>query len=175
MTEPLPESNRAVFSELMREHQRELILFTQTFVGNREAAKDVLQEAFVTAWRNFEKFDQTRDFSAWMRGIIRHRALDWFRASKRGRAKLEDLREVEEMTQDWFISESPYLDRLEFCLQRLPVPFHRAIQECYFRGLNSREAASELQVSDASLRKRLERARRKLYQCLMGENKEASA
>src|SRR5438874_13126725 len=49
-------------------------------VGERSAAEDVTQEAFVSIWRSGARFDRARgSVRAWTLGIVRNRAIDLLR------------------------------------------------------------------------------------------------
>src|ERR1700710_3117264 len=55
-------------------------------VGEKAAAEDVTQEAFISIWRSGARFDQARgSVRSWMLSIVRNRAIDVLR-SKAGRA-----------------------------------------------------------------------------------------
>lgn len=54
------------------------------FIGDREAAAEVVQDAFVSLWRRAHQFDASAgSLAAWLLGIARHRAIDRFRAESR--------------------------------------------------------------------------------------------
>ena len=55
------------------------------FVGDREAAAEVVQDAFMALWRRAHQFDAASgSLAGWLLGIARHRAIDRFRANRDG-------------------------------------------------------------------------------------------
>lgn len=70
------------FSALMRRHKEDLYRFIRLYVGDRGEAYDLLQEAFVAAWRNLKRYDSGRPFRAWLRGIAMNKCRDWARRRK---------------------------------------------------------------------------------------------
>jgi DNA-directed RNA polymerase specialized sigma24 family protein len=64
---------------------------------------------------------------------------------------------------------NPLFLRLEECLSKLPDTLRGAVQATYYQAQNSDEAATSLGTSAASVRKRLERARSLLRQCIQGD------
>src|SRR6188472_2994100 len=58
-------------------------------VGERAAAEDVVQEAFISIWRSGARYDRVRgSVRSWMLGIVRNRAIDLLR-SRTGRTPLD--------------------------------------------------------------------------------------
>ena len=54
------------------------------FVGDREAAAEVVQDAFMALWRRAHQFDPSSgSLAGWLLGIARHRAIDRYRAESR--------------------------------------------------------------------------------------------
>jgi len=54
------------------------------FVGDREAAAEGVQDAFMALWRRANQFDAASgSLAGWLLGIARHRAIDRFRAESR--------------------------------------------------------------------------------------------
>lgn len=54
------------FQELVERYQTRLLNFLYRTIGDRERAEDLLQEAFIRAYRHAHRFDQSRNFSAWI-------------------------------------------------------------------------------------------------------------
>jgi RNA polymerase sigma factor (sigma-70 family) len=49
------------------------LLYARTPAGKEHTARDLTEDAFFSAWQNWSRFDVTRDFSSWLRGIIRNK------------------------------------------------------------------------------------------------------
>ena len=60
------------FSQLVKDHHRELLIYARALTHDVVAAREVVQDAFVVAFEKMDTFDVTRDFAAWMRGIVRN-------------------------------------------------------------------------------------------------------
>lgn len=64
------------FRHLMRRHGGTLLAFIEGVVGNREEAEDVVQEAFVIAYRSLHQYnDGKASFATWLHRIAYHEAL----------------------------------------------------------------------------------------------------
>jgi RNA polymerase sigma-70 factor (ECF subfamily) len=69
------------------------------FLGDREAAAEVVQDAFVTLWRRAAQFDaRAGSMLTWLLAIARHRAIDKLRAD--GRRPLRDAIHLDTMGPD---------------------------------------------------------------------------
>jgi len=153
----------------MRLHHRELLVFAGAATRDREAARDIVQEAFVSAWRSFEKYDEERDFGAWMRGIVRNKTKDWFRRQQREPIADSDLVDIEVDIAAWQAARfdgNNVFEVVDGCIGKLPANFSAAVRTFYFEEQSGDEAATALAISPANLRKRLERARALLHDCI---------
>jgi len=69
------------------------------FLGDREAAAEVVQDAFVTLWRRARQFDaRAGSLLTWLLAIARHRAIDRLRAD--GRRPSKDAIRLEALTSE---------------------------------------------------------------------------
>lgn len=69
------------------------------FLGDREAAAEVVQDAFVTLWRRARQFDaRSGSLLTWLLAIARHRAIDRLRAE--GRRPTRDSIRLEAFTSE---------------------------------------------------------------------------
>ena len=180
-TNAICEEDRRRFSCLMREHHRELLVFAGAVTRDRASAQDIVQDAFVSAWRRFGDFDESREFGAWMRGIVRNKIKDWFRNQQRlplgiSPESLEFV-ELEINIAAWQTTRNEGAGVFEIvgdCVERLPFNFKAAVKRFYFEGLDSEQAAAALEISPTNLRKRLERARALLHECIGGKTRALS-
>lgn len=76
--------DEAAFAIAYDRHAGHLFGSLVRFLGDREAASEVVQDAFLALWRRAAQFDAAAgSLSAWLLGIARHRAIDRFRADAR--------------------------------------------------------------------------------------------
>lgn len=155
------------FTSLVKEHHLMLLSYARALVGGESAARELVQDAFVVAWQNVGKFDVTRDFAAWMRGIIRNKWREYCRLHSREIPFDEEmLSRLEETLAPYPDGDAALFARLAECRGKLPLPMAEALRACYDEGRTSGDAAALLSVNAATLRKRLERAREILRLCL---------
>jgi RNA polymerase sigma-70 factor (ECF subfamily) len=176
MSEPIKpqrglQSASQAFDILAREHHRSLLVFARALSRNDATAADLVQDAFVTAWRNLERFDAARDFGAWLRGIVRNKWREHLRRYRR-EVDVDDatLEAWESRLASWDAGRqtgSPALfDALDDCLKRLPDTLGEAVNRYYYQDQPGESIAATLGIDGAALRKRLQRAREALRNCL---------
>ena len=69
------------------------------FLGDRETAAEIVQDAFVTLWRRARQFDaRSGSLLTWLLAIARHRAIDKLRAE--GRRPARDAIRLDSLTAD---------------------------------------------------------------------------
>ena len=161
------QSASQAFDILAREHHRGLLVFARALSRNDSTAADLVQDAFVTAWRNLANFDSTRDFGAWLRGIVRNKWREHCRLHAR-EVQLDEaaLSQLEETLAPYAAGDAELFARLAECRGKLPPPMAEALRVTYDEGRSSDEAATLLSMNAAAFRKRLERARDALRLCL---------
>jgi RNA polymerase sigma factor (sigma-70 family) len=164
-----PDMDRARFSDLIRDHHRPLLAYARVLAGHHDRARDLVQDAFVAAWQTLGRFDVTRDFGCWLRGIVRNK---WREDCRKHRREVQlgdpELARLEEAVRAWSASEGEagLLERLADCRAKLPAMLAQAVSAYYDESRDSEAAAAALGIPAATIRKRLERARAALRQCL---------
>ena len=64
------------FTLLIRRTKEPLYRFARRHIGDEDLAYDMVQQAFVAAWRSLRKYDPAYPFEAWMRTIVRNKCRD---------------------------------------------------------------------------------------------------
>lgn len=164
---PPPIMDRKRFTELIRQHHLTLLSYARALAGSEGTARELVQDAFVAAWQSLGKFEATRDFAAWMRGIVRNKWREHCRLHAR-EVQLDEaaLSRIEETLAPYSSGDAELFARLAECRGKLPPPMIEALRVTYDEGRSSDEAATLLSMNAAAFRKRLERARDALRLCL---------
>jgi RNA polymerase sigma factor (sigma-70 family) len=127
---------------------------------DRETAEDLTGATFEKAMRKWHSFDPNRgDARAWLLGIARTTALDWFRAEKRRRRR-EEVAAVPERVDDTHLEGlSP---ELEAALAQLTAGEREVIALRVVLDLDGETTARLLGISPTAASTRLSRALQRL-------------
>ncbi|MGA2041053.1 MAG: sigma-70 family RNA polymerase sigma factor [Bryobacteraceae bacterium] len=71
------------FRALVERHSRSLFRLAFRMTGNAQDAEDVVQESFLRAYRQLDRFDERASFGTWMYRIATNCSLDLVRVRKR--------------------------------------------------------------------------------------------
>lgn len=130
-------------------------------VKSPELAEEVLQEAFVKIWKNFETFDENKGrFFTWILNIARNTAIDQTRLKSFNRAiqPLENTVHLEEEAAN-ILPETMDLKEL---INKLGKEHQEVIDIIYFQGFTHVEAAQALNMQLGTLKTRLRSGIKKL-------------
>ena len=82
----------ASYEQLVRTYGGRMLAVARRLVRNEEDARDCVQEAFLQAFRNIEKFEQRASLGSWLHRIVTNAALMKLRArARRPEESIEDL------------------------------------------------------------------------------------
>ncbi len=134
---------------------------------NGDEAEDLVQEAFLRAFRAFETFEG-QDGRAWLLAVVRNTCFTWLK-KKGERAAVEFDEQVhgaaEENGETALLNEAA-LGSLQGCLEGLPVEFREAIVLRELEELPYKEIAEIARVPVGTVMSRLARGRKRLQDCL---------
>jgi RNA polymerase sigma-70 factor, ECF subfamily len=107
------------FEALVRRHQRGVFNFIYRFLGNRELAEEVLQEAFIKVHQAADRYLPNGKFTTWLYTIVRNLCVDTFRRKKiREALSLDDRgKEDERSLGDSIASEETPPDVMSSALE----------------------------------------------------------
>ncbi|MBI3857171.1 MAG: sigma-70 family RNA polymerase sigma factor [Planctomycetes bacterium] len=154
----------------MRLQHRRLLAYALALTRKTDAAEDLVQDALLIAHRDLAKYDPARDFGAWVRGIVRMKYLEWTRAHRAERLDAAVLEALDHQHQAWDrAAEDGREDAavaVRECIAKLGEPLGGTL-ELFYREQESCSAIAErLGTTEAVVRKRLQRARESLAECL---------
>ncbi|MBA3272388.1 MAG: sigma-70 family RNA polymerase sigma factor [Chthoniobacterales bacterium] len=152
--------DRDAFELIIRASSRNLFAIAYGVLQNRSEAEDVVQDAFVKAWKSRWHVRDPEKFPAWLATIARHRARDV--AGRRRNVPLGDeLKQavdpaVEDQDQD--ARRSEVSDEVHAALAALPETHRLALTLRYFEALDYATIEQTLGLTNGALRGILGRA-----------------
>jgi RNA polymerase sigma-70 factor (ECF subfamily) len=145
------EKDPAAFEVFYDRHGGAAFSLAHRIVGNRAAAEDVIQEAFLSIWRSRARYDPARgSVRSWTLGIVRNRAIDALRRVSGPAPKLDlDDDAVLEARPSQTLTDSEAIrrdtaDRVRGALGELPQEQSQVITLAYFGGFSHSEIAKML-------------------------------
>ncbi|MFM7183767.1 MAG: sigma-70 family RNA polymerase sigma factor [Planctomycetota bacterium] len=161
-----------VFEILFREHATMLSVYLRAAVRDPAAEDEIFQQSMITAWKTLDRFDRSRPFGPWLRGIAAHHVMAWRRTRRRDHAALEAemLDRLASVAAAIEARPGDVLDdrltALSACIEQLPAEGREAIWLRYSHDLDGEAMANRLAISVEAVKKRVQRARAKLADCL---------
>jgi RNA polymerase sigma-70 factor (ECF subfamily) len=158
------------YHTIVRQQHDRLLAYALAIVRRREAAEDLVQDAFVTACRNLAKSKPIRDYALWLRGILRMKYLEWTRARKAVPLDEAVIDAIEQEHRAWDQAaedgRGDALQALQDCLEGLEGVLRETVELFYLRDIPCAEIAARLGATETATKKRLQRARESLADCV---------
>jgi RNA polymerase sigma-70 factor (ECF subfamily) len=150
------------FTELVTRHKKHIWAVCVRITNNGSDAEDALQEALTAAWQHLDKFRGDAKFSTWLHRIAANAALSVVR--RRRDVVLDDF-ELEDTGTDQY-REFDETDRVQAALRLVPTDFRTALVLREYGGLSYEEIAVHQGIPVATVKSRLNRAKKSLAEAL---------
>jgi RNA polymerase sigma-70 factor (ECF subfamily) len=141
------QGERAAYSEIVRRLMKPVVALAFRMTGDREAAFDLAQDSFVSAWRNLDTFRGEAKFESWLYRIVSNKTLNYLQSRKRFQStSVDDLSEIQETSASPDVDlerKELQQDVLQF-MSTLPEQQRIAFDLRFYKGLPFEEIASVL-------------------------------
>lgn len=172
----LKEGNPAAYEQLVREHGGPMLLVARRFLGHQQDAEEVVQDAFLSAFKAIEGFEGNSKLSTWLHRIVVNAALMKLRTKKRKPERpIEDLlprfesdghrvkpEPVWGITVDTAVQDRENREVVRRSIGELPESYRTVLLLRDIEQLSTEETAARLDLSIAAVKTRLHRARQAL-------------
>jgi RNA polymerase sigma-70 factor (ECF subfamily) len=131
--------------------------------------EDLVQETFVAAFEDLERFDDEKDLGAWIRGIALNKVRMHLRRLYSHTDAMARLREfVAERLATLTPAGPDRFERLNQCLRELPGKIQEIFRAHYFEEERVVDIATRLKKSSNAISSILCRGRQQLRSCVEG-------
>lgn len=154
------------FNELVADHGPALYRVAFRMMGDGHEAEDMVQEAFRSAWKSRERYEEGRGDRAWLVSILRRRVIDRWR-----KRPPPHLSETDTMPDRAVVGDDPlandYSDEMQQGLEQLPTELRETLLLVIVAELTHQEVANMLNIPLGTVLSRVSRARRRLREHLV--------
>jgi len=159
--------DREPFDELVRRTYRDAFGLAVRLTGNEEDARDVVQDAYLRAYRAMGKFRSESRFSTWLYRIVANcSATHMAKISRHRHGELPDEAQLADSLSaddpESAAAASDLAQRLESAISDLPVRLRSVVVLRDLYGMSHDAIATELDISVSAAKVRLHRARLRL-------------
>jgi RNA polymerase sigma-70 factor, ECF subfamily len=142
--------DRGAVDDLYARFRRPAFALARRVLADDTLAEDVLQDVFLSVWRDPGAFDRTRGtFSSWLLAMVHHKAVDAVRreeSQRRRHARAEDERVLATPTEVHDVEGEAWTrvvsERVRGALSTLPAAQREALTLAYYGGYTQREVAA---------------------------------
>jgi RNA polymerase sigma-70 factor, ECF subfamily len=165
------EGSASALRLIVRRHNQRLYRVARAIVRDDTEAEDVLQEAYLSAFKNLSKFRADASLSTWLTRIVVTKAVDHL-GGHGHTLPLDALDETEglqagmtgmprlDMDPESVATRSQVRDLLERAIENLPTPFRVVFVMRMVEQLSVKETASGLGIPEETVKTRLHRAKK---------------
>ncbi len=125
-------------------------------LGRTEGAEDVVQEAYLRAWKQLRAGAPPESERAWFLKVVANTAREQLRANAARRRREKSMTSETRSATTPEPEQVETIERLREAMGRLEERYRLPLALCYEQGLNQREAAFVLDVPESTLSDRLQ-------------------
>jgi RNA polymerase sigma factor (sigma-70 family) len=170
------EGDGGALEALYARYGRACFGLARRILADEQFAQDVVQEVFLTVWRDAHRFDASRGgFSTWLLSMTHHKAVDAVRREenlrkRRTTAEILEDREVDGPQVHDEVWSTLRRERVRAAMQTLPDPQKEALTLAYFGGYTQREIAGITNTPLGTVKTRMLAGMKRLKSGLEGLN-----
>ena len=133
-------------------------------INQADEAEDVMQEAFLNAFRNIDTYRGEVSFGAWLKRIVINRSLDHLKKKK---LKLEEINDKTAQIADYQMEmKEVNVEVIKNAIQQLPDGYRVVLSLFLIEGYDHEEISQILGITNSNSRTQFLRAKNKLRELL---------
>ena len=140
-------------------------------VNNEDEAEDVLQEAFISAFRNLSYYRGDATFGAWLKRIVVNKAINYLKKRQLERLPDNDRWDIEEEQTIDSLDHFPFtVERVRDAIANLPDGYRAVLSLYLLEGYDHSEIGEILGISESTSKSQFNRSKKKLKEILEAMN-----
>jgi RNA polymerase sigma-70 factor (ECF subfamily) len=169
--------DQRAYQKLTEKYRRPLQYHVNKMVKESEQVEDLVQEAFIKAFKNLDSYNSSYAFSTWLYRITTNHTIDYLRKKKLKTTSIDKPIKTREGEMSFELpDEHAETDRkiirkqrkkiITHAIENLPEKYRQVIEMRHIEELSYQEIADELDLPLGTVKAHIFRAREMLYKAL---------
>ena len=173
LIESCKKGNQLAQMQVYDQYAQAMFTVACRYLEDVEEAKDAMQEGFLKAFLNIERYEPTATFGAWLKRIIINQCLD--KLKQRKLDMVDDTVETLQVIDDdnWEFDSAISKADILVAIERLKAKYKIVIQLYLIEGYDHEEISEILNIPVKTSRTQLRRGKQKLRELLNPQYNEA--
>ena len=164
----IQKGNKEVFEALFHEYFPVLSRYAESFIFDRQASEDIVQDLFMCLWVNANQVTIHKSLNAYLYLSIKNRSLNYLRnlhiQDKHNLLYLEAMLN-EDHTYNWIGRE--VIEKIKIAIDQLPPQMASVFKLKYLQGKKQKEIAESMKISKNTVKTQIYRGKEKLRKQLL--------
>lgn len=163
--------NEKVFKTFFDKHYKELVVYANGYLFDKDSSEDIVQEIFIYIWENAYKLNIETSLKSYLYAMVRNKCLNYLKS-----IKLTDSFELLDfninlITEHVFNSTTEEDKKIVYhqilkIIDTLPEKMQQVVKLKFLHNYKYSEIASELDVSVNTVKTQLKRAKLKITESI---------
>lgn len=120
------------------------------YVKNEDDAEDVVQEAFIKAFRKLDQYRAEVAFGAWLKRIVINKSIDFLKTREDDLVAMnESYLRISSEDEDWSLDEGIAAQEVKRVIEQLPVKYGNVLKLFLIEGYDHAEIAEIMDVTNS--------------------------
>jgi RNA polymerase sigma factor (sigma-70 family) len=159
------EGDQEAHFRLYKLYARSMYNVGYRIVNNADEAQDVLQEAFISAFRNLEFYRGDATFGAWLKRIVVHKAINHLKKRKLERFPDDETFDIRQEEADEEVFPMS-VESVRSAIEELPDGYRAVLSLYLVEGYDHGEIAEILGISESTSKSQFNRSKKRLREIL---------
>ncbi|MFN8844744.1 MAG: RNA polymerase sigma factor [Chryseotalea sp.] len=160
------QGDEKAFEQLYSLYAKAMYNVAYRVTGREEEAEDVLQDAFISAFKNIQAYRGDSPFGAWLKRIVINKGINVLRNRKQDIVPVDEKTELIPEEEHFIYKEELNVEKVRKALMQLPDGYRNVLSLYLLEGYDHQEIAEILQINESTSKSQLNRAKAKLKDIL---------
>ncbi|MFD2516257.1 RNA polymerase sigma factor [Pontibacter locisalis] len=157
--------NRAQY-ELYKLYSKAMFNVSMRITNDYSEAEDVLQEAFISAFKNLHSYKAEASFGSWLKKIVVNAAINAIR-KRRSELVPIDERTIAEVPDEEYEDDLDWqIEKIRKAIQKLPDGYRVVLSLYLLEGYDHAEIGEVLEITESTSKSQYSRAKKKLLEIM---------
>lgn len=149
------------YEALFKTYYAKFVHYAESLVGDPDAARDLVQEAFMKIWLNRDRLREDLSMNNYLFVLVRRASLNFIRDRKIAEAIDDDIEDISPDAVST-LDDAERMDRLKTAVESLPDRRREVFKLSREEGLQNKEIARQLNISEKTVERHMTLALREI-------------